>query len=145
MISFDPDDYPTGVDELRTDKPRNLNVGPLGLRVLVVENDYLVAMLFTETLDELGCEIVGPSPTVSRALALIEAGEFDVALVDFHLQDEKATDVAKRLLELQRPFAIASGGGGEIEGHGQLANLHKPFMLRDVENVLRVLGSHLKN
>lgn len=112
-----------------------------GLRVLVVEDDYLVAMLFVEALEDLGCTVVGPCATVAAALEMLEDNRFEVALVDFHLRGEKATSLAERLSALGRPFAIASGGGAEIEGHGQLTCLRKPFMVRDVEAVLRVLVS----
>lgn len=110
-----------------------------GMRVLVVEDNYLVAMLFVDSLEELGCEVIGPWPTVSRALESIARDPFDVAIVDFHLDGETASPVAERLSALGRPFAIASGGGREIEGHSQQTNLNKPFSIRDLERVLRHL------
>ena len=46
-----------------------------------------------------------------------------------------------RLTELGRPFAIASGGGAEVAGHGESAHLRKPFKVENVETVLRTLAS----
>lgn len=112
-----------------------------GLKVLVVEDNYLVAILFVDALEELGCKVIGPCPSVSSALAAVDEEDFDVALVDFHLHGETAAPVAERLSVIGRPFAIASGGGTEIEGQGQLTCLHKPFMVSDVAQVLRDLVS----
>lgn len=110
-----------------------------GLRVLVIEDDYLVAMLLVDSLEELGCEVVGPCATVARALEVANSEQFDVALLDFHLSGEDASPVAERLSALDRPFAIASGGGIEIEGHGQITCLAKPFRVSDVATALRAL------
>lgn len=113
-----------------------------GLKVLVIEDEYLIAMLLVDTLEELGCEVVGPCSTVARALEAAEREQYDVALLDFHLNGENASPVAERLATLGRPFAIASGGGTEIEACGQLMCLHKPFMVSDVADVLRILVAH---
>lgn len=113
--------------------------GLAGLRVLVVEDEALISMLLEEALDELGCTVVGPCQSLSSALAAADEGGFDVALVDFTLRGEQATPLAGRLLELGLPFAIASGGGAEVEGHGESALLRKPFIVEDVESVLLAL------
>lgn len=110
-----------------------------GLKVLVVEDEVLISMLLEDALDQLGCTLVGPCESLAGALAAVEAGGFDVALVDFHLQGEQAGPLAQRLAELGRPFAIASGGGAHVTGHGEAAHLHKPFRVEDVEAALRAL------
>lgn len=110
-----------------------------GLRVLVVEDEGLIAMLLEDALDELDCALIGPCRSLADALAAAERGDYDVALVDFNLQGEKATPLAARLAELGRPFAIASGGGTDVTGHGEAASLRKPFRVADVEAVLRAL------
>ena len=112
-----------------------------GLRVLVVEDEVMIAMLLEDALEELGCELVGPCQSLSNALAAADGGDYDVALVDFNLNGEDATPLAGRLAELGRPFAIASGGGAEVDGHGESAHLRKPFRMEDIESVLRTLAA----
>ncbi len=112
-----------------------------GLRVLVVEDDYLVAMLLVDALEDLGCRVVGPFGSVSRALEGLEARTFDVALVDINLQGEKATPVMERLSQLGYPFAIASGTGAEHDEPAPMPRLEKPFRVSDVEHVLHALLS----
>jgi len=114
--------------------------GPLAsLRVLVVEDEVLIAMLLEDALDEFGCTLKGPFRSLAGALAAAEEGDYDVALVDFNLQGEKATPLTRRLAELGRPFAISSGGGADAAGHGESGHLHKPFRVEDVEAVLLAL------
>lgn len=109
------------------------------LRVLVVEDEMLIAMLLEDALEELGCVFKGPCRSLADALDAAEGGDYDVALVDFNLQGEKATPLAARLVEIGRPFAISSGGGADVTGHGEAAYLRKPFGIEDVEAVLRTL------
>lgn len=116
-----------------------------GIRVLVVEDEYYLAMLMIDILEELGCEVEGPCPTVSLAFQAIERGCFDVALLDYHLVGEDVSSVAEHLIAIKRPFAFASGGGAEIETYGRHLCLRKPFMVRDVERLLCALVSRSAN
>jgi CheY-like chemotaxis protein len=56
-----------------------------GLRLLVVEDEALVAMLLKDALQGLGCAVVGPAGNVARALALLEREEVDLGLLDVNL------------------------------------------------------------
>lgn len=113
--------------------------------MLVVEDDYLLAMLIVDILEELGCKVVGPCPTVSLAFETIERESFDLALLDYYLQGENVTPIVEYLTAIGRPFAFASGGGAEVEACGQHVFLRKPFMVRDVERVLCALITQLNS
>jgi DNA-binding NarL/FixJ family response regulator len=53
-----------------------------GLRILVVEDEFLVAMLVEEMLQNLRCEIVGPVSTLEEAVATVRQNRLDGALLD---------------------------------------------------------------
>ena len=80
-----------------------------GLRVLVVEDNFLVAQQVRDLLEECGCETVGPVPRVSSALRLVEEGELDGALLDINLGGEYSFSVAALLRERGVPFVFLTG------------------------------------
>lgn len=67
-------------------------------RILVVEDEYLIAVEMKRWLQAAGFEVVGPVPSVTRPLRLIETGGLDAAALDVNLGDgETAQPVADRL------------------------------------------------
>jgi DNA-binding response OmpR family regulator len=70
-----------------------------GCKVLVVEDEMMIAMLIEDMLEELGCELIGPASKVERALELIASETIEIALFDVNL-DGQATDAVA--YELQR-------------------------------------------
>lgn len=84
-----------------------------GKRVLVVEDEALIAMLAEEMLADLGCVLHATAPTVAHALELTEAGGFDLALLDVNVAREQVFPVAEALTARGVPFAFASGYGEE--------------------------------
>lgn len=76
--------------------------------VLVVEDDALIAMDLADTLAGLGCLVLGPAPTVRRALALVEAARIDLALLDVDLHRERSTPVAEALIRRRVPFILTT-------------------------------------
>lgn len=82
-----------------------------GRRVLIVEDETLVAMELEVLLAEHGCAVVGPVPTVARALALLDRERPDAAILDLNLNGQKATPVAAALTALGVPFVLATGYG----------------------------------
>jgi CheY-like chemotaxis protein len=86
-----------------------------GRRVLVVEDELLVALEVEAALEAEGCAIVGPVPTVGRALSLLdgpEAPSLDAALLDVNLRGEMVTPVARRLADRGLPFVLVTGYDG---------------------------------
>jgi CheY-like chemotaxis protein len=81
-----------------------------GCRILVVEDEYLIAADLLQTLEELGAIVVGPAATVERALTLAraEAG-LDGAVLDLNLGGERAYPVADALAARGVPFVFVTG------------------------------------
>ncbi len=82
---------------------------PEAARILVLEDDALNAFLIEESLRLAGHEVVGPAKTVAWALALLESGEVDAAILDLQIDDGTSLDVGRRLDDLGVPYAIATG------------------------------------
>ena len=107
-------------------------------RVLVVEDEWLIATLLEEMLAELGHDVVATVATVDKALAVVDGGRFDLALIDMNLNGQSARGVADRLSERGIPFACTTGYGRSDldERFRDRPILHKPFELRDLEAVI---------
>jgi CheY-like chemotaxis protein len=107
--------------------------------VLVLEDEPLIAMMVKEWLEELGCETVGPAPTVAKALDLIQGSPVDAALLDVSLRDQDCSRVAELLTKQGVPFAFASGrpADGFASRYAQALSLPKPY---DFEAVRKVMG-----
>lgn len=79
-------------------------------RILVVEDESLIALFISGVLETAGFEVVGPWPTVSQALAQLAIPDCcDAAVLDASLRNESAVAVAKALVALGIPFVVASG------------------------------------
>ena len=110
-----------------------------GLRVLVVEDETLIALLLEDMILDLGAELVGPFVNLAQALAAAGQDDFDVALVDMNLGGERADAVAERLAGRGIPFALATGGSAGMHSLGQTAMLTKPFSFQDITQTLQRL------
>ncbi len=112
-----------------------------GLRVLVVEDETLVAMLLEDMLGDLGCEVAGTVGRVPQAVELVRdpTQVFDVAILDVNVAGESITPVAQALSERPVPFVFATGYGesGVPEAFRGRPVLQKPFGMADVEARLR--------
>ena len=86
-----------------------------GARLLIVEDEYLLAREMADYFENLGVEIVGPVGTVAHALALIASSHIQIAVLDVNLRDERVYPVADLLTLKQIPFVFASGYGSELE------------------------------
>jgi DNA-binding NtrC family response regulator len=82
-----------------------------GCRVLIVEDEMLVAMELEGLLADQGCGVVGPAPTVDRALALLDRERPDAAILDLNLDGQTAIPVAAALNARGIPFLLATGYG----------------------------------
>ena len=80
-----------------------------GLRVLIVEDEFLLAMELETLVEGGGCTTVGPASSVRQALALIDGEEPDIALLDVNLRGERATPVAAALQERGVPYVLITG------------------------------------
>ena len=83
-----------------------------GLRILIVEDEFLVAMLVEEMLQDLRCEIVGPVSTLEEAVATVRQNRLDGALLDANLNGKNSSPVADELSGHEVPFILVTGYGG---------------------------------
>ncbi|MBB4859862.1 DNA-binding response OmpR family regulator [Novosphingobium chloroacetimidivorans] len=109
-------------------------------RVLVVDDEMLVAMMLEDMLDDLGYQVVGPAGSLKQAMDLAESETLDCAILDLNLgQGVVSTPVAELLRARGVPFLLATGYGANAEtdrlGHAGL--LPKPFSTSDVEAALK--------
>lgn len=112
-------------------------------RVLIVEDEPLIAMMLEDFLDALDREVAGTADDVAGALARIEAGGVEAAILDVNLRGgEQSWPVAARLDELGIPFILATGGAGDtiVEVWRNRPILSKPFTMDGVERALDGLG-----
>jgi CheY-like chemotaxis protein len=82
-----------------------------GHRILIIEDEALVAMVFVDMLEEIGCEIVAVASTLDEGLARAREARFDLAVLDFNLGGVTSLPIADMLLEDGRPFLIVTGYG----------------------------------
>lgn len=112
-------------------------------RILIVEDEPLIAMMLEDFLDVLGKELAGTADSVATALPLVQAGGLDAAILDVNLRGgEKSWPVADALAAAGVPFLLATGGGddGVAEAHRGRPVLPKPFTMDAVEKALAALA-----
>ena len=80
-----------------------------GRRILVVEDEPLIAMDFSQTLSDAGYVVIGPANSVARALALLAQFGCDAAVLDVNLGIETSEPVARELIKLGTSFVVTSG------------------------------------
>ena len=108
------------------------------LRVLVVEDEPVVAMCLEDILDGLGCETVGPVARLAEGLALAENELLGAAILDINLAGERSNTIAETLRARGIPFAFASGYGAAPEGFSA-PMIEKPYREADIDAALRAL------
>ncbi|MCD9086950.1 response regulator [Stenotrophomonas sp. SY1] len=111
-----------------------------GMRVLVVENDELNAMLLQMQLEGEGMRVEGIAPTVAEALEMIQAHEPQLVFLDYWLaRNENSTSVAALLQHRGIPFLVATGMDTsqlpEVFNAG--IKLAKPYTSKDLIHALK--------
>jgi len=116
------------------------SVGLPGRRVLIAEDEYLLASKMVEEFAKLGVETIGPASTVKRALDLVEhCGPLDAAMLDIKLRNEMIFPVADALRARGVPFVFTTGYNLKVipDGYKDVVRYEKPF---DVAEVARVVA-----
>ncbi|HYG07154.1 MAG TPA: response regulator [Stenotrophomonas sp.] len=111
-----------------------------GLRVLVVENDEMNAMLLELQLAQAGAAVAGPAATVQTALDLVDRQGADLAVLDYRLADGETSEaVAERLNALGVPFVVATGqvSAALPSAFDRGIVLIKPYLAEDLVRSLR--------
>jgi CheY-like chemotaxis protein len=96
--------------------------------VLIVEDDIFIALDLERVLDDAGCSVIGPAPSVERALARIGDTRIDAALLDVNLGPELVFPVADRLSAEGVPFIFVTADPSSLpERHWMRPVLTKPY------------------
>ncbi|MCJ2031790.1 response regulator [Methylobacterium sp. J-043] len=101
-----------------------------GRFILVVEDEYLIAMHLKRWLEEAGATVIGPVPSVDRALDLIEDVTLDAAVLDVNLGDgDTVYPVAETLTGIAVPYLFATGQTERSHANNrwEQPSLAKPF------------------
>ena len=113
-----------------------------GLRVLVVEDETLVAMLLEDMLADHGCEVTATASRIAQALELIGDTNLaiDVAILDVNLAGESSFPLAEALTGRGVPFVFATGygSGGLPDAWRDRPTLQKPFSHDEVGRMLKL-------
>jgi CheY-like chemotaxis protein len=110
-----------------------------GLRVIVIEDDSLICLLFEDMLLDLGCKVVGTACDFKRATELAQGDEnMDVAILDVNLGGQLVFPVADILSRRGIPFLFATGMGAgglpaDWQGH---CSVSKPMTMASLADAL---------
>ena len=101
-------------------------------RILVVEDEYLVATHVATVLEDLGYEVVGLVPTVAEAMTVIASEKPDAVLLDANLGGVSSAPIAAELAAQELPFVVVTGYGDLALGPAGSAlqaapRISKPF------------------
>lgn len=107
-------------------------------RILVVEDETAIAMIFEQALQEAGYEVVGPVSKLGAAVNLAREEVLHAAVLDVTIRGGAVYPVADILKERNVPFVLASGYGDWAlpDAYRGLPRLSKPFTPEDIEHML---------
>lgn len=109
-------------------------------RILIVEDEPLIAMMLEDFVETLGHTVSGVADSLEDGLAAVSGGSFDVAILDINLRDRKASwPIADALDDAGKPFLLASGGDLDSppDRHATRPFLSKPFTLESVSEAIK--------
>jgi DNA-binding response OmpR family regulator len=113
-----------------------------GKKVLLVEDEALIALVAEDALLAAGCRVVGPAHKLKTALAMAEQGDIDLAVLDINLAGAMVWPVAEVLARRNIPFTLLSGFGRGLDmppGCRQAPLLAKPVKPDELEAALKTL------
>lgn len=82
-----------------------------GLRVFLVEDEFIVLVMLEDMLAELGCEVAGSASRLSDALTMVSLGAIDAAVLDINLNGETVYPLAEALTAKNVPIVFSTGYG----------------------------------
>jgi DNA-binding response OmpR family regulator len=113
-----------------------------GRRILVVEDEPLLAMLLEDVLGEQGARVVGPAFNLAQGLSLAESAEIDGAILDINLGGQESYPIADILHARSVPFLFATAYAHEANPYADRAPLLlKPYHLRAVLDAVEAIVS----
>jgi CheY-like chemotaxis protein len=116
-----------------------------GKRILVVEDEALIAAMVVDMLTELGAAVVGPASTIAKGLALAGTEAIDAALLDVNVREQRIDPVADLLRGRGIPILFATGYGTRafVDAEG-VSCIDKPYtqerLASELAKLLTVTG-----
>jgi CheY-like chemotaxis protein len=108
-------------------------------RILVVEDEYLIAVSLSDQLQGVGSIVIGPVPSVEKAMKAIESdSKIEAAILDVNLGGAMAYPVADALLARNIPFVFTSGyEDSDLRNrYPKVKNCLKPYLFHEMERAL---------
>lgn len=114
-------------------------------RILIVEDEPLIAMMLADWLIELGHEALGPAHTVSQALEMISELSPGAAILDVNLHEHRCDAVAEVLAARSIPMAFATGNNADaiLARYPNAPALVKPYDFETARNVTVYLSQQI--
>ena len=111
-------------------------------RILVVEDDPLIAMAVAQMVEECGCDVIGPAAQLDDALMMAKESELEGAVLDIDLGTERVWPLARLLRAAQVPIILATGfSSAEVpEEFWNAPLLPKPVRKSQLRNALLAAG-----
>lgn len=112
--------------------------GQKAKRVLIVEDDVLIAMHLEYLLTSLGHDVVDQATRIETGIEAARNSDIDLAILDVNLAGTKSFPVADILRQRSIPFVFATGYGsdGLVDGYRNDPVLQKPYAKEDLERTI---------
>lgn len=110
-----------------------------GRKILVVEDEWMIAQHLSMLLEDLEYEVIGPVSNVADALLKIESEHIDCALLDANLNGTSSSPIADAMIAHGSPFIMVTGYGGldlPTEAMNVAPRLNKPFVEHELKAAL---------
>jgi CheY-like chemotaxis protein len=110
-----------------------------GTKVLVVEDESLIAMFIEDTLSDIGCEAVSTASSLDEAMNKVTEIEYDIVMLDVNLAGKDTFALAEILSKKNQRFIFSTGyGNAAIPSHlKHIPVLQKPFREGDLAEKLK--------
>lgn len=117
-------------------------VAPPVRRILVVEDEYIIAAMVADMLADLGCRCIGPIATLDEGIEAAKTVMCDAAIINLVIQGSYAYEIAAVLAERNIPFCFASGvPQTEIdEAWRSRPFIAKPYVIEEIRDFLFALS-----
>src|SRR3984893_6157050 len=112
--------------------------------VFLVEDEVMIRMMVADMLEELGFRVAAEAGEINEAIRLAQSTEFDLALLDVHVNGKVISPVAELIKARNRPFIFATGYGssGLPPEYRDRPALQKPFQ---IETLAKMIDSALRS
>jgi CheY-like chemotaxis protein len=107
-----------------------------GKRILIVDDEFMIALMAEEIVRDLGATPVGPAASVAEAMSFAKSGGVDAALLDVNLNGAASEPVARELARQNIPFVLVTGYGSVSWADPATLVLTKPYDGRAIARAL---------